>query len=204
MTHTHEAVMGFSIPFFRNKSRAKVFGVGTLKTGTTSLGSALEMLGFRHTHDNRERLLKQIQAGNLESVFHWVDRHESFEDWPWPLIYRELDARYPDSRFILTTRANEDVWLKSMVRHAEKFGPTQGRRLFFGYKMPHKHEADYVARYRQHNQEVRDYFKGRPGKLLEVCWEKGHGWRELCSFLNMAAPDAPFPKVNTAVDRLNK
>ena len=193
-----------SIPYLGAKRSTKIFGVGTLKTGTTSLGSALEILGFKHTHDNREYLLKQVKSGNLSKIFHWADRHDSFEDWPWPLIYQELDTRYPDSRFILTTRANEEDWLRSIVRHSEKFGPSLGRRLFFGHKMPHQNEAEYIARYRQHNQQVRDFFKDKPGKLLEVCWEKGHGWKELCSFLGISVPAVPFPKVNTAANRINK
>lgn len=196
--------MGISIPYFGVKKSRKIFGVGTLKTGTTSLGSALEVLGFKHTHGNREYLLKQVQLGNLAKVFRWADRHESFEDWPWPLIYQELDARYPNSQFILTTRANENDWLKSIVRHSERFGPSLGRRLFFGYKMPQKHEAHYLERYHQHNQQVRDYFKDKPGKLLEVCWENGDTWTKLCSFLDVAVPDEPFPKVNTAANRINK
>lgn len=52
-----------------NKSKRcktlKIFGIGTLKTGTTSLGRALEILGFNHTHDNREYLLKQVQPRTM-------------------------------------------------------------------------------------------------------------------------------------------
>ena len=33
-----------------------------------------------------------------------ADRHESFDDWPWPALYREMDDRYPDALFVLTVR----------------------------------------------------------------------------------------------------
>ncbi|MGK7909137.1 MAG: sulfotransferase family protein [Synechococcus sp.] len=198
----------FPFQLFKRPNRAeqvKIFGIGNLKTGTTSLGAALETLGFQHTHAKRGYLLDQLQRGNLENVLRWVDRYESFEDWPYPLIYKEMDFHFPKSRFILTTRANAEVWLNSMIRHAEKVGPTVGREKFFGFAMPQGHEADYVARYNQHNQEVRDYFKDRPGKLLEVCWENGDSWEEICSFLGVPVPvDKAFPIINTATNRINK
>ena len=182
----------------------KIFGVGNLKTGTTSLGSALTMLGFKHTHERRNQLLQKIKKGNLDPVFRWVDRHDSFEDWPWPLLYKQLDERYPDSRFILTVRKDPKVWLKSMVSHAEKFGPTIGREMFFGFDSPLGHEDEYLERYLSHNQEVRDYFKDRPEQLLEVCWEEGDSWEKLCPFVGKEIPSDPFPHLNSAGNRTHK
>ena len=190
--------------FGQIKSRPKIFGIGTLRTGTTSLGSALEILGYNHTHKNREKLLRHVKENQLGRVYQWVDQHDSFEDWPWPLIYRELDARYPGSRFILTVRESEVDWLRSIVRYSEWIGPTRGREMFFGYGMPTGHESEYLARYREHNQQVRDHFRGRPDQLLQVCWGKGDGWEQLCNYLDLPIPDAPFPKRNVGTDPIRK
>ncbi|NEQ99386.1 MAG: sulfotransferase [Cyanothece sp. SIO2G6] len=189
---------------FQRPSTLKIFGIGTLKTGTTTLGAALEKLGFNHTHEDREYLLSLVREDNLEKVYQWVDQYDSFEDWPWPLIYKELAVTYPKSRFILTTRENEEKWLRSMVKHSEKFGPTKGREMFFGHGAPQGNEVAYVDRYLQHNQEVRDYFKDQPDRLLEVCWEQGDDWEKLCSFLGLPLIEEEFPKVNTASNRINK
>ncbi len=187
-----------------NRKKEKIFGVGNLKTGTTSLGSALEILGYKHTHEQRRELLSYVREKRLNLVYRWVDQYDSFEDWPYPLIYRHLDRQYPNSRFILTIRSSAEIWLNSMLRHAECFGPTFGREDFFGYAMPQGHESEYLAKYEAHNQEIDDYFRDRPNKLLKVCWDNGDGWPQLCSFLGKDVPDVPFPTINTAENRINK
>ena len=47
---------------------------------------------------------------------------------------------------------------------------------------------------------VLDYFSGREQDLLVVCWEAGHGWQELCRFLQRAPPDQPVPHENDRRD----
>jgi hypothetical protein len=32
--------------------------------------------------------------------------------------------------------------------------------------------------------------------LLEICWEKGHGWKELCAFLGKDIPKIALPHEN--------
>lgn len=175
----------------------KIFGIGLQKTGTTSLGIALAQLGYRHRTFSQAMMLC-VGEGLLEPAFAFVDLFDSFDDLPWPLIYRELDARYPGSRFILTTRRDSQSWIRSMRRHALRMGPKEHRRLAYGHSMPFGHEAEYITRYEHHNREVRDYFRDRPGDLLEVCWETGAGWAELCAFLGKPIPALPFPHVNKA------
>jgi hypothetical protein len=198
------AIFSLKHRFSKPKKPYKVFGIGTLRTGTTSLGAALQILGCKHTHARRDYLLKCVDQGRLEQVFRWVERHDSFEDWPWPLIYQDLDKRYPGSKFILTTRADDATWLESIKRHAKWTGPTPGRKMFFGHEMPHGHEKQYLQSYREHNDLVRDHFRGRFNSFLEVCWEKGDGWPELCRFLGEPVPDKSFPKLNSSANRLKK
>lgn len=178
----------------------KVFGIGLNKTGTTTLAVCLQHFGFRHATSNLE-LTECVARGDLKPVFAYADRHDSFEDWPWPLIYRDLDARYPGSKFVLTTRRDPDTWLRSLKNHAVLTGPTRFREIAYGFAMPDGYEAEHLARYEQHNQAVRDYFRDRSGDLLEVCWETGDGWKELCSFLSLEAPDLPLPHTNRSADK---
>lgn len=195
--------MGF-LSYFTRRRSPKVFGIGTIKTGTTSLGKALEIMGFNHSNSDREYLLRCLGNSNLKPIFKYADRYDSFEDWPWPMLYKEMEQHYPNSRFILTLRSDEQVWLQSVVKHAKWVGPTYGRALFFDYSTPLGHEQAYLDAYRRHVEEVREYFAQRPGKLLEICWEKGHGWHELCAFLEQPVPDTPFPVLNTATTRIWK
>jgi hypothetical protein len=178
----------------------KIFGIGLQKTGTTSLGMSLLHLGYRHRTFTQAMVLC-VSEGLLEPVFAFVDQFDSFDDLPWPLIYPRLDERYPGSKFILTTRRDSQTWLRSMKQHALVMGPKEHRKMAYGHVMPFGHEAEYVARYERHNREVREYFQDRPGDLLEVCWETGSGWKELCAFLDKPIPDIPFPHENKASDR---
>ena len=173
----------------------KVFGIGLNKTGTKTLRLCFEHFGFRHTSVNRE-LTHCVDRGELERVFEFAERYDSFEDWPWPLIYRQLDARFPGSKFILTTRESADKWLRSLKRHAPLTRTTECRQIAYGYPMPHGHEVEHRAIYEHHNRAVREYFRHRRGDFLEVCWEAGDGWKELCGFLGQEIPDIPFPHAN--------
>ena len=45
---------------------------------------------------------------------------------------------------------------------------------------------------------VREFFEDKPNNFLEVCWEHGHGWNELCEFLNLNVPKyVDFPHSNS-------
>lgn len=179
----------------RAGSSAKVFGIGFNKTGTTTLAACLRKLGRRHTSASLE-LLRDVLAGRFASLFAVADQFDSFEDWPWPLAFRELDSRYPGSRFILTRRRDAATWFDSLAAMARRNGPTEMRRLIFGHAMPAAAPEVFMAAYDAHCAAVREHFRDRPGDLLEVCWEEGDGWRELCQFLGEPVPAEPFPHVN--------
>ena len=173
----------------------KVFGVGLNKTGTSTLGLALRTLGYSHTSYSKP-LLEELVKGNHEALFEVAREHDAFEDWPWPLAYKELDAEFPGSKFVLTVRKSPEAWLKSLKKHSLNMDlRTSCRKLAYGYYYPHGHEAEHIAFYEKHNAEVKDYFKDRPDDLLVVSWEDGAGWKELCTFLGKPVPKEDFPHV---------
>lgn len=176
----------------------KVFGIGWAKTGTTTLGSCLEILGYRHQGQDLD-LVYDLKHGDLERIFSVVDRFDVFEDWPWILLYKELDQRYPDSKFILTVR-DTDRWWRSYQNHITTRGarPDIGeiRRIIYGFDGGPQHRQTYVERYERHNVEVLSYFGGRPNDLLVLDWENGAGWPALCRFLGEEVPKQPIPHAN--------
>jgi len=173
----------------------KIFGIGLNKTGTTTLARCLGELGFSHTSCNL-KLTRNAVEGNLTPIYTHADQFESFEDWPWPLVYKEMDERYDDAVFILTRRKTPEVWFESLQRHSLRTGPTEFRSLVYGHEMPQGHKEEHIRMYNDHNDSVRRHFRGRTDKLLEVCWAEGHGWEELCGFLSLAVPDVEFPHAN--------
>ena len=97
----------------------KIIGIGLNKTGTTTLGVCMEQIGKRHLSFNAQAF-RHILNDDLEALWEITDAYESFEDWPWPLVYKKMDDRYPHSKFILTTRKNSEVWFQSLCKHSER------------------------------------------------------------------------------------
>lgn len=175
----------------------KVFGLGLGKTGTTTLGKCLRILGYDHVSCDVD-LTRAYREGRMDEIYKIADVKNAFEDFPWPLMYREMYKRYPTSKFVLTTRTSSDVWFESLVKHADRTGESEHKILAYGHAMPHGKKAEHVTLYEEHNASVRNFFADKPGQFLELCWEHGHGWSELCDFLGHEVPEASFPWANRA------
>ena len=67
----------------------KVFGIGLNKTGTTSFDHALTLLGYK-VHGPEKVLLKKCSPGKITALDPVVTAYDGFQDWPWPLYYREI------------------------------------------------------------------------------------------------------------------
>ena len=180
------------------RSKPKVFGIGFHKTGTTSVAEALRTLGYSVTGPNGVDDV-DIAAMVRDMAWRLVEQYDAFQDNPWPLLYRELDERYPGSKFILTPRPSED-WIRSVVRHLGGTA-TPMREWIYGEGDPTGNEALYVSRYERHNREVLEYFKGRTTDLLVLRLTEGEGWDKLCPFLGHQVPQVVFPFTNRASDR---
>ena len=184
----------------------KVFGIGFQKTGTSSLHRAFEILGYRAQKGifiNHPKGVIIPPPLSNEKVFavalSYAREHDAFSDNPWPLLYRELDAAFPGSKFILTTR-DAERWLQSLVRH---FGerPSDVSQWIYGVPFPRGHEARCRDIYLAHNESARAHFAARPDALLEIDLEREPRWERLCAFLNLPIPAQPFPHENRAEDR---
>ncbi len=177
---------------------SKVFGIGLSKTGTTSLANALQILGYK-TKDNMG--VVKYAAGDLSSVdLELVDTFAALTDTPIPSFYRELDTRYPGSKFVLTVR-DSDGWLKSCKKQfTQRFAQVQTeahKHLFMDLYGTDVFDEERFARgHDRFVAGVRDYFKDRPGDLLIIDISAGEGWEKLCVFLDRPVPDIPFPKAN--------
>jgi hypothetical protein len=175
----------------------KIVGIGLNKTGTKTLGTCLRHWNFRHVCFS-PAAFDLWRRKEYAKLLEWVGNYDSYEDWPWPLIFRDIDRAYPGSKFILTRRSNPEVWFESLCKHAERIGITRYRKHIYGFEMPHGHKREHIRYYEEHLQAVRDHFKDRPEALLEVCWEEGSGWSELARFLDRPEPSIAFPHENKA------
>lgn len=92
--------------------------------------------------------------------------------------FKEFYDAYPGSLFILNTR-DEDKWIKSRFLHADMVGRF---RNFYGLKTEAEVEDLWRRQWRTHHARVREFFKDKPGRLLEFDIEK-EGGAELSAFL---------------------
>lgn len=175
----------------------KVFCIGFHKTGTTSMAHALARLGYRVTGPNNPEV-EITKISVLKMALDLVEKFDAFQDNPWPVIYKEIDVIFPNSRFILTVR-DSDRWIESALNH---FGnrKTRMRKWIYGseYGCPLGNEQIYLERYNAHYQDVRNYFKDRPNDLLVMDLSNGDGWEKLCPFLGFNIINDSFPHTNKA------
>ncbi|MFT5618229.1 MAG: hypothetical protein ACI85I_001460 [Arenicella sp.] len=180
--------------------KAKVFGIGMMKTGTSTLGTCFEQLGYKRKSFDLEAMRKYFKQ-NYEYLFEITDQYDALEDLPWLMMYEELDKKYPNSKFILTVRKSSETWYKSFWMHLIMMGGTfELSKLKFGKLGAElekkKGKQKVIALYEAHNKAVTDYFADSPDKLLTICWDQEDGWQRLCDFLGKKIPPNPFPHSN--------
>lgn len=200
----------------------KIIGAGFGRTGTHSVKSALEMLGFGPCHHMYEvrRSPEQIAlwAGHLKGAPMDWDRvfagYVSQVDWPAAHYWKELSAHFPDAKVILTTR-DPEAWYASIsktILPASEIGRIEdpdpmGRagsdiiyqialQGIFGGRLAEKAHALEV--YARHQQTVRAEIEAY--RLL--VYDVAEGWGPLCDFLGVAVPDTAFPCGNSTADFL--
>lgn len=198
----------------------KIFGIGLSKTGTKSLSKALDILGFHSIHyPNDPKTRQQISAKDFHLSI--MDNYEAAVDTPIAVHYKELDAAFPNSKFILTTRGM-DSWLDSMRFHlaidqlilkdVKQVDSETKERIEFLFAM---YFAQYKGNsfqeiynnleliYRSHHEKVKDYFRGKNNLLVLEVDDKDK-WRKLSSFLGVEAPIDPYPSEGKRTEIIQK
>lgn len=183
----------------------KIFGVGLSKTGTNSLTAALRELGYDAVHWKvTKTMFEYAPGGSFEFDYDRIADHDAFTDLPIARAFRELDARFPNAKFVLTSR-DEEAWLRSARKHFHELVSPEALKR----KVVEPSKADLLARdvygaylwdrdtfaagRRRHEQSVRDYFAERPDDLLEITTGAETAYGDLCDFLGHPRVDKAFP-----------
>jgi hypothetical protein len=197
----------------------KVFGIGFSKTGTTSLETALKMLGYNPWWGHWENPNNAFAAAlyvnrDYEELFKLINYHDAFADSPWggSDLYLEIYKRLPDSKFILTMRDAES-WYNSLENNLTKFDSNletaldtfhaKGRcgavyfiRHIYGIVTLSQNKQKMIDHYNAHNQSVINFFAEHDADFLVFNMSAGDSWEKLCGFLKRPIPDVPFPHAN--------
>lgn len=193
----------------------RVIGAGLGRTGTLTLKTALERLGFGPCHHmieviadspNQAPFWNKAADGEVTDWEEGLGRFGASVDWPSAAFYKELAAFYPEAKVILSHRDPErwydsmgETILKSMelmgmtgdvpADHPMRFGVVVIAQGTFGNDFS---KANVIAAFERHNAEVRRTIA--PERLLE--FQAKDGWEPLCAFLGVPVPDEPFPRTN--------
>jgi hypothetical protein len=187
----------------------EVIGAGFGRTGTLTLKTALEMLGFGPCHhmveviEHPEQLPFWNKATRGEAV-DWEDVYGPYKatvDWPGCHFYAALADHYPNAKVILSKR-DPGRWYESMsetiLKTLDVFMGDDHPMVFVSRLISKTtfntdfSRENVIAAFERHNAEVQ---RRIPADRLLV-FEAAQGWAPLCAFLGVPVPDEPFPRVN--------
>lgn len=194
-----------------------IIGPGFGRTGTSSLKTALEHLGFGPAHhmfevrDNPSQVpyWQALARGERPSWNDVFRGYRSQVDWPGARYWRELAAHYPDAKIVLTVR-DPDEWYDSvtatilaLLRQRGMIDDSHVNAVVnmahaivdvgeFGGRLNDREYAISVF-----NKRIADVKAAFPASRLLV-YNVAEGWDPLCRFLRCEVPAISFPKLNSS------
>jgi hypothetical protein len=193
----------------------QVIGAGLGRTGTLTLKTALELLGFGPCHHMIEVFAHPEQvpfwrAAAGGDAVDWDAGYAGYKatvDWPGAHFWRQLVVKYPDAKVILSRR-DPEAWYASMEETILK----ASREISFNVSPSGEHPRRFIeliieegtfhgdfskdnviAAFERHNADV---IATVPADRLLV-FEAAQGWAPLCEFLQVPVPETPFPRTNS-------
>ena len=198
----------------------KVIGAGPGRTGTLSLKTALEQLGYGPCHhmksciESSQQTQWFLDAANGLSV-DWrqvFERYEAAVDWPSAAYYRELMQTFPEAVVIFSNRSadtwyesvastifrvvpNLPRWLRWLVPHIDRWGTMVKKTIWdneFGGQFEDREMA--IEFFNDRLAEVKTLVP--PERLL--VHSAAEGWGPICEFLGVDKPTTAYPYINDA------
>jgi hypothetical protein len=204
----------------------KVIGAGFGRTGTMSLYTALNQVGFPCYHmlevlknpknKSHLRFWRKVAHGKPGDQFDWEQvfaRYTATVDNPACCVWRELAAAYPEAKVILTTHPrgagtwyestidtiyfSEVMWQFKVLELLTPFGRSFG-------DMSHRliwqrsHKGTMIDRDKAiaRYEEHIAEVKAAVPPERLLVFSVDQGWGPLCAFLGIPQPATPFPNVN--------
>lgn len=115
----------------------KVFCIGFNKTGTTSLSKIFSNNNFLVAPQtpfecNTDSYIYGYPSTIIEMIKNDYFEYSFFQDVPFslPNFYENLFDNFPNAKFILTVRDNENDWYDSLIRFHKKFANFKIQKKF--------------------------------------------------------------------------
>ncbi|MFZ5697325.1 MAG: sulfotransferase family protein [Pseudomonadota bacterium] len=204
----------------------KIIGAGYGRTGTLSVYTALNQLGFPCYHmfevlknkDNKTHLdfwrkVANAPAGvqhDWEQVF---AKYTAAVDNPAACVWRELLTAYPEAKVLLTVHPRgAEVWYESTIEtiyfteimwqfKVLKFATPFGRKMGdmchkLIWQRMHKGTMSDRDKAIAHYQQHIADVKAAVPPERLLVYSVDQGWKPLCAFLGVPEPASAFPNVN--------
>ncbi|KAI9269718.1 P-loop containing nucleoside triphosphate hydrolase protein [Helicostylum pulchrum] len=208
----------------RDSSFLQILGAGYGRTGTTSLRTALNLLGLK-THHMLDVIFDANQNAEIfEEAYkdrtldvNWKSVYEGYEaavDWPSVAFFDTLYKLNPDAKVILSVRDPES-WYKSVSRtiyewpgvdnswpknilKARSMARVIVRDGELGGDENIGNKQGLIKQFKDHTEHIKSTVKPENLLILELGTD---GWEKLCPFLGIAEPkDVPYPHDNKGAD----
>jgi hypothetical protein len=204
----------------------KVIGAGFGRTGTLSVYTALNQLGFPCYHmlevlenqANKSHLDFWRKVGN-DAPGKQHDWHPVFSNYtaavdnPACCVWRELLATYPDAKVLLTVHPRgaetwyestldtiyftEKMWQFKVLKYTTPFGRKMGdMSRKLIWQRSHKGTMNNKAAAIAHYHRHIEEVKAAVPADKLLIFSADQGWKPLCDFLEVPVPETEFPNVN--------
>lgn len=200
-----------------------VIGAGYGRTGTLSMLTALQGLGFDPCHHMTEVIVNPWQmplwqealASDPVDVRRVFEGYRATVDFPGCVFWRELMDAWPEAKVVLTVR-DPHRWYASAKEtifspHMPQLGDPDPDAAAFGRFMAEEltprcldvggdrplNEMDEHEAVEAFNRHIAEVKATVPADRLLV-FQVSEGWAPLCDFLEVPIPDEEFPHVNEA------
>jgi hypothetical protein len=133
----------------------------------------LEKLGIRTIHwpgrDKKVSLTEKVAGREtdldfvLQTILPVLNRHDAAADVPIPVLFQQLQDRFPSSRWILTLRNPAD-WVRSVRKHIGDRELRPFERVQYWQYFPDRparlsdvSDPELIQMYEQHTEQVTDF-----------------------------------------------
>lgn len=194
-----------------NNKGLKVIAAGLYRSGTYSIKTALEHLGYKKCYHMFEFLARpqdepywnnavDKKEVNWDTLF---EEYAAAVDIPTVEVIEQVIAKYPDAKVILNIR-DPVGWFESCQETMFQVLPGWFKSFphivkTSNYILHDRLEGKYLEKdfmidyYNRHKERVR---KLVPKEQLLDNYHVTNGWKPLCDFLGFDVPAIPFPRLN--------
>lgn len=174
-----------------------IINIGRAKTGTRSLDTALQRLGFKSMHDNSFFRGKDIVSAIIKAESLGYEAITESINWTCK-DFQAVDDAFPDAKWILTTRINPEIWYRSFVKHHKKIEKSLNYDRS-DETCPTKRQL-WIRNYQTHILTSCEYFGSRQ-LIITAEDDSQKKWDMLCWHLGVDdVPREPFPHKNNSED----